>query len=97
MKIIKDADGVYVNLEKATAFYVMRQATLTRKTCGFDACLFIGELKFTLRRFDNEAEAKAYLDEFVTELNDAKELKCQRHADNLKIIDAVINRLEAIP
>ena len=76
MKSIKDANGIYVNLEKATAFYVLRQATFTRKTYEFDAYLFIGELKFTLRHFDNEAEARAYLDEIVTELNDAKELKC---------------------
>lgn len=67
MKIIKDADGVYVNLEKATAFYVLRHAT--NKPYEFNACLFINELSFTLKRFDNKTEAQTWLDEFVAKLN----------------------------
>ena len=69
MKFIKDADGVYVNIEKATAFYVVRKNTPYGVLILAEACLFIGELKFTLKRFGTVDEAQTYLDELVAKLN----------------------------
>lgn len=71
MKFIKDADGIFVDVEKATAFAVVPYS-FNGKLLWADASLFIGELKYKLGRFDNEAEAQAWLDDFVAKLN-AKE------------------------
>lgn len=69
MKIIKDATGVYVNVGKATAFYVLPDNPIIGESRGFKAYLFIGETAFPLRVFDTKAEAQAWLDEFVAKLN----------------------------
>lgn len=74
MKFIKDATGVYVNVEKATAFYVLQDSPIIGKPRGFKAYLFIGETAFPLRGFDTKAEAQEWLDDFVAKLN-AEETK----------------------
>ena len=69
MKFIKDADGFYVDVEKATAFAVVPYRSVNGNLLWADASLFIGELKYKLGRFDDEAEAQAWLDDFVAKLN----------------------------
>lgn len=70
MKFIRTLkDTVYVNVEKATAFAVRRRPSLVGENQGFDACLFINDFSYQLKFFETEAEAQAWLDDFVAKLN----------------------------
>lgn len=68
-RFIKTADGWYIDRDKIDSFTVAKYFDTDGKGAGYAVRAYIAGQSWRLKECETEAEAQAWLDKFVSEIN----------------------------